>query len=183
MTAPDAAVLDANVLFPTVLREILSDVAQAGLFRPLWSARILEEWRRAAARQGDDVGSIAGAEIALLTERFPEAVTSETGTRSAGLNLPDPDDAHVIEAALNGGARIIVTVNLRDFPRSALAAVGLHAIHPDAFLTDLWAHDPDPVAKAAHAAHAKATRLGGQMEFRALMKRARLPRLARALAR
>ena len=69
MPAPDAAVLDANVLFPTVLREILSDVAQAGLFRPLWSARILEEWRRAATRQGDDVGSIAGAEIALLTDK------------------------------------------------------------------------------------------------------------------
>ncbi|MBA4489989.1 RSP_2648 family PIN domain-containing protein [Paracoccus sp. S1E-3] len=183
MTGPDAAVLDANVLFPTVLREILADVAHAGLFRPLWSARILEEWRRAAARQGEDLGSIASAEIALLTERFPAAVTSETGTRSAGLNLPDPDDAHVIEAALNGGARIIVTVNLRDFPRPALAAVGLHAVHPDAFLTDLWAHDPDPVARAAHAAHAKALALGGQMDFRALMKRARLPRLARALAR
>ncbi len=183
MDAPEAAVLDANVLFPTVLREILADVAQAGLFRPLWSARILEEWRRAAARQGEDTGRIAGAEIALLTDRFPGAATDADGHRSAGLDLPDPDDAHVIEAALNGGARIIVTVNLRDFPRPALAAVGLRAVHPDAFLTDLWARAPDPVAAAAHAAHAKATALGGQMEFRALMKRARLPRLARALAR
>lgn len=107
----------------------------------------------------------------------------ETGNRSAGLDLPDPDDAHVIEAALNGGATVIVTVNLRDFPRNALAAVGLRAVHPDAFLTDLWVRQPDPVAAAAHAAHAKAQALGGEMEFRALMKRARLPRLARALAR
>ncbi len=183
MASADAAVLDANVLFPTILREILADVAQAGLFRPLWSARILEEWRRAAARQGADIGAVAGAEIALLTARFPTAVTSEIGNRSAGLNLPDPADAHVIEAALNGGAAIIVTANLRDFPRPALAAVGLRAIHPDAFLTDLWVQAPDPVAAAAHAAHAKAQALGGQMEFRALMKRARLPRLARALAR
>lgn len=181
--AAATAVLDANVLFPTILREILADVAQAGLFRPLWSPRILEEWRRAAVRLGAEMGDVAGAEIVLLAERFPAALTAAEGTRSAGLDLPDPDDAHVIEAALNGGASLIVTANLRDFPRPALAAVGLRALHPDAFLTDLWAEDPDPVARAAHAAHAKAQALGGEMEFRALMKRARLPRLGRALAR
>ena len=43
------AVLDANVLFPTILREILTDLAQAGLYHALWSDRILEEWHRAAA--------------------------------------------------------------------------------------------------------------------------------------
>ena len=90
--------------------------------------------------------------------------------------MPGPDAA-VLDA------NVLFPTVLRDFPRAALAAVGLHAVHPDAFLTDLWVQNPDPVAAAAHAAHAKATRLGGQMEFRALMKRARLPRLARALAR
>ncbi|TRW96803.1 PIN domain-containing protein [Paracoccus sp. M683] len=177
------AVLDANVLYPTVLREILADVAAAGLYLPLWSPRILDEWRHVAARQGPDVAAIAGAEIALLTDRFPAALVSEQGRRSSGLDLPDPADAHVIEAGLNGGADLIITANLRDFPRPALAAVGLRAEHPDAFLTALWAHDPDPVAAAVNAAHDKAQRLGGTMELAPMMKRARLPRLGRALRR
>jgi predicted nucleic acid-binding protein len=177
------ALLDANVLYPTVLREILADVAAAGLYQPLWSPRILDEWRHVAARHGPDVAAVAGAEIALLEDRFPDAAVSDQGSRTAGLDLPDPADAHVIEAALNGVADLIVTANLRDFPRPALAAVGLRAEHPDAFLTALWAHDPDPVAAAVHAAHAKAERLGGRMPLSELMKRARLPRVSRAVRR
>ena len=67
------AVLDANVLFPTILREILTDLAGAGLYVPLWSARILAEWRHAASRLGADQDAVAGAEIALLRIRFPQA--------------------------------------------------------------------------------------------------------------
>lgn len=177
------ALLDANVLYPTVLREVLADVAAAGLYVPIWSPRILEEWRHVAARQGPDVAAVAGVEIALLAERFPAASVSDQGSRSAGLDLPDPADAHVIEAALNGGAELIVTANLRDFPRPQMAAVGLRAVHPDPFLLDLFAHHPDPVAAAVRAAHAKAERLGGAMTLAQMMKRARLPRLGRALAR
>lgn len=182
------AVLDANILYPTVLREILMDVAAAGLFQPLWSPRILDEWRHVAARRasepgGGDQAAVAGVEIALLSERFPDALTPDQGNRTAGLSLPDPADAHVIETALNGAADLIITANLRDFPAPALRAVGLRALHPDAFLTDLWAHDPDPVEAAARAAHAKAERLGGAMDLGQMMKRARLPRLGRAMRR
>lgn len=177
------AVLDANVLFPTVLREILGDVAGAGLFRPVWSERILEEWTRAAEKLGDVDASIAGAEAALLRLRFPDAITPGDEARAAGFDLPDPADLHVLAAALETGAGVIVTMNLRDFPPRVMAAAGPRALHPDAFLTDLWAHHPDPVAAAAHGAHAKANRLGATIEFRALMKRARLPRLGRAMTR
>ncbi|SDE10981.1 PIN domain-containing protein [Paracoccus isoporae] len=178
-----AAVLDACVLFPTVLREILCDVAAAGLYRPVWSERILVEWTRAAARLGPVDAEIAGAEAARLRDRFPGAAVDAAEDAAAGLDLPDPADRHVVATALQAGAGQIVTFNLRDFPRPAMAAAGLHALHPDAFLTDLWAHDPDPVARAAATAHAKAERLGGAMELRALMKRARLPRLGKALSR
>lgn len=177
------ALLDANVLYPTVLREILADVAGAGLFVPLWSPRILDEWRHVAAREGAAIAAVAGAEIALLTARFPDALVSDQGQRSAGLDLPDPADAHVVEAALNGRADVIVTANLRDFPRPAMAAVGLRALHPDVFLTDLWAHHPGPVAAASQAAHAKAEAVGAAIPFKALMKRAGLPRLGRAILR
>ncbi|MFL0446006.1 hypothetical protein [Corynebacterium xerosis] len=57
--------------------------------------------------------------------------------------LQDPDDRHVVAAAIRGRAEAIVTDNVKDFPDSALAPWGLHAVTPDDFLRDL--HDLDPV--------------------------------------
>lgn len=175
------AVLDANVLFPTILREILIALAAAGLFVPLWSPRLLAEWRHAAARLGADQAAIAGAEIALLRDRFPNAEMPDDGNRVIDLNLPDPADRHVIEAALAGGADQIVTANLRDFPRGIMGSLGLRAIHPDAFLLSLHADNPQAVATTVRQAHEKAERMGGQMNVAGMLKRSRLPRLARAL--
>ncbi|WP_134682010.1 RSP_2648 family PIN domain-containing protein [Paracoccus ravus] len=172
------AVLDACVLFPTVLREILADVAGAGLFQPVWSQRILDEWRIAAGRQGLS----AGVEIALLQDRFPKASVSPSGG-AEGLDLPDDADRHVIEAALASGAKTIVTANLRDFPRAPLAALGLQAIHPDEFLREFYLNHPDPVADAVRATETRARNAGGAMSRKELMRRARLPRLAKAMER
>ncbi|KGJ04043.1 PIN domain-containing protein [Paracoccus halophilus] len=172
------AVLDACVLYPTVLREILADAAGAGLYRPLWSRRILDEWRHAAQRDGRD----AGVEIALLQDRFPQAMVQGVADAS-GIDLPDPADRHVVEAALAGGAAVIVTANLRDFPRGAMGAVGLQAIHPDEFLRDLFLRAPDPILTAIAATLTRARAAGGDMTQRELMRRARLPRLAKAIAR
>ncbi|MBU3029893.1 RSP_2648 family PIN domain-containing protein [Paracoccus marinaquae] len=175
------AVLDANVLFPTILREILTDVAAAGLYQPLWSARILAEWRHAAARLGPEHEAVAGAEAALLVNRFPGAAMPDAGMRAIDLDFPDPADRHVVEAALAGGASLVVTANLRDFPQSLMQRLGLRAIHPDAFLLDLYRRTPDPVALAVQAARDKAARIGGEMTVAEMLKRSRLPRLARAL--
>lgn len=175
------AVLDANVLFPTILREILTDLAADGLYRPLWSQHILDEWRHAAARLGPDQDAVAGAEIALLRDRFPAAITADDGIRAIDLSLPDPADRHVLETALAGEARLVVTANLRDFPRHLMSPLGLRALHPDAFLLDLHAAAPDRVAAAAMAARDKAARMGGRMTLSEMLKRSRLPRLARAL--
>lgn len=175
------AVLDACVLFPTVLREILTDSAGAGLYAPVWSERILDEWRYAAGRVSSDAARIAGVEIALLQDRFPTALGADDGVAALGLDLPDPADRHVLETALDVGADLIVTANLRDFPRRALAAVGVKALHPDEFLLDLYACSPEAVGGAVMAAHDKALMMGGDMSMKDLMKRARLPRLGRAM--
>lgn len=173
------AVLDANVLFPTILREVLTDLAGAGLYVPLWSDRILEEWRRAAARLGDEQDRVAGAEIALLRLRFAHA--GITAASAIDIDLPDPADRHVVEAALAGQAAQIVTANLRDFPQHLMVPLGLRAIHPDAFLLTLHDVAPDQVAAAAIAARDKAARMGGDMTLAEMLKRARLPRLAKRL--
>lgn len=175
------AVLDANVLFPTILREILADLAQRGLFAPVWSDRILGEWHRAAARLGPDQDAVAGAEIALMRLAFPQAVVAGDTGAADGLDLPDPADRHVIETALAAGAPLIITANLRDFPHHALAALRLRALHPDAFLCDLHGAAASDVTDAVEAARAKANRLGGDMSRGDMLKRLRLPRLARRL--
>lgn len=177
------AVLDANVLFPTVLREILSDVAATGVFRPVWSERILGEWVRAVAKLGPVDAEIAAGEAAILRMRFPDAVFDGNEDIARGFDLPDPADIHVLATALGAGADQIVTMNLRDFPRPEMLSAGLRAIHPDAFLTDLWVHHPDQVTAAAEAAHRKANKIGAEIDLRMLMKRARLPRLGRVLTR
>lgn len=177
------AVLDACVLYPTVLREILTGAAQAGLYRPLWSARILEEWARAAARlsPGDDI--IARGEITTLRAAFPQAEIAPQPGLEARLLLPDPNDIHVLASAIAGHADLIVTFNARDFPRGTLAEEGLAREGPDAFLMDLWLSAPDAIATVVESSRARAEAISGQPQpLRALMKRARLPRLGKALA-
>jgi len=175
------AVLDACVLFPTILREILCDLAADGRFTPLWSERILEEWRHVALRLGPDAGQIAGAEIALLRLGFPDAVQPHDGDRAIDLDFPDPTDRHVVEAALAGDAELIITANLRDFPQRMMAGIGLRAIHPDAFLLDLFRKDPDHVTKVIGAVCDKAVAMGGNMTPVQMLKRGQLPRMAKAV--
>ncbi|MRX51402.1 PIN domain-containing protein [Paracoccus sp. S-4012] len=175
------AVLDACVLYPTVLREILIGAAEAGLIAPRWSPRILAEWTHAAARLGPEGERIARVEAALMADRFPDALAPDDGERARGLDLPDPADRHVVEAALASGATLIVTANLRDFPRGAMAAVGIEARHPDEMLLSLWRAEPEAVERIVDAVHARAKAAGAAMTRREMLKRVRLTRLAKAL--
>lgn len=177
------AVLDACVLYPTVMREILLGVAGQGLYTPLWSQRILEEWARATRKLGPGAEAIARGEVAAVTARFPKASVSPDTGLLRRLHLPDPDDIHVLAAAVTGGADAIVTMNAADFPRHTLAAEGVERRDPDGFLWQLWSEEPAKVAAAVEAVRAEAERLSGEPQaVRALLKRARLPKLGKALA-
>lgn len=174
---------DACVLYPPVLRAVLLGVAGQGLFAPLWSARILEEWARAAARRGAEDEAAARAEIALLRAAWPGAETPPHPGLEERLYLPDPNDLHVLAAAIAGSADVLLTRNARDFPRGTLAMEGLSRADPDAFLLGLWKGSPATVEGAVAAVLARAeTRAGEAPERRRLLKRAGLPRLGKALA-
>jgi predicted nucleic acid-binding protein len=177
------AVLDACVLYPTVLREILIGAARAGLYRPIWSARILEEWARAAARRNAVDETFARGEIALLRAEFPKAeIAAQPGLESR-LHLPDENDIHVLAVAIAGHADAIVTANRADFPRGTLAGEGLERRDPDGFLWQLLSEHPEQMRAITETVRAEAERLSGQPQpIRALMKRARLPRFGKALA-
>ena len=174
--------IDACVLYPTVMREIVMAVAAKGLFTPLWSPRIIEEWARAAAKLGEADALVARGEIALLRAAWPSAEVTPDDAVARSLWLPDPDDVHVLAAAIAGEAQIILTLNLRDFPAGALADHGLMAVHPDAFLRDLFDSAPTEIAEAAEGVRQTAERLSRESQpIRKLLKKARLPRLGKAL--
>lgn len=176
-------VLDTCVLFPTVMREVLLGVAGAGLYTPLWSDRILEEWARAARKLGPGGEAQARGEIALVRAAWPRAKVTWPPSLEGRLWLPDPADVHVLAAAVAGSADVIVTMNASDFPRNVLAEEGLSRTDPDAFLLGFWQASPDAVQGVAEQVLAEARRLSGDdWELRALLKKARLPRLAKALA-
>ena len=177
------ALLDACVLYPTVLREILIGAAAAGLYRPLWSERIIGEWLRAVVKLGPGAEAQAAGEAALMAARWPRARVSYPPSLEARLWLPDPADRHVLAAAIAGSADGILTLNARDFPRHTLAEEGVWRADPDGFLHGIWQAQPALVAKVAEEVLEKARALStGDWELRALLKKAKLPRLAKALA-
>ncbi|UXU73938.1 MULTISPECIES: RSP_2648 family PIN domain-containing protein [unclassified Paracoccus (in: a-proteobacteria)] len=172
------AVLDACVLYPAILRELLIGAARENLFQPVWAPRILEEWRRTAERHGHSVD----ADITLLKQEFPQALTEPVGV-VLGVDLPDPADLHVAEAAVAAGAARIVTANLRDFPQRRLSSIGLRATHPDEFLRDLCRQHPQALRRIVDQALARARAAGSSLDQRTMLRLARLPRFGKAMLR
>lgn len=178
------ALLDACVLYPTVMRQMLLGVAAQSAFTPLWSARIVAEWQHAAQRLGPEGGAQAGAEALRLKRDWPEAEVTWPPALETRLWLPDPADIHVLAAAVAGSADVIVTRNAGDFPRGVLAEEGLSRADPDAFLLGVRQGQPEMVQTVGEAVLAEANRLSGrEWQMRPLLKKAQLPRLAKALAR
>lgn len=175
-------VLDACVLFPPVLRDILLGAGRAGLFRPLWSERILEEWARATRRLGPAEEAAARGAAARMRAEDPAAMVPPAPEVEARLRLPDAGDAHVLATAIAGGADAILTGNAADFPRRILAAEGVGRRDPDGFLWELWSHHPEAVARVLETVRAVAeARRGEPQALAPLLKRLRLGRLARAV--
>ncbi|MBM7066720.1 RSP_2648 family PIN domain-containing protein [Actibacterium sp. 188UL27-1] len=176
--------IDTCVLYPTVAREVLLQVAKAGLFQPLWSPRILEEWAHAARKIGPAGQVQAQAEIALATAAWPNAIVTPKEGDMARLWLPDENDIHVLAAAIAGSADLILTWNAKDFPRHTLHEEGIDRNDPDSFLMKLWLDRTNIVTEAADRIYAQSRNLENVPKTRrALLKKARLPRLARALDR
>ena len=177
------ALIDTCVLYPTVMRELVLGVARTGAFTPLWSERILEEWARAARKLGPTGEPQARAEIALAQAAFPKAQVSVPQGLADRLWLPDENDIHVLAAAIGASADAIMTLNAKDFPKGTLAEEGLVRIDPDATLYRQWLDAPETVEDVAKSVLGRARAMSGEAwEMRALLKKARLPRLAKALS-
>ena len=149
MQPPVTAVYDANILYPAALRDLFIRLAQAGLVRAKWTDAIHDEWLRNVRK---DNPLLSPDRLVRTRELMNEAVRDCLVARYEdlidSLTLPDPDDRHVLAAAIRAGAEVIVTCNLRDFPREILARHDIEALHPDDFLVKLLDHAPGVVCAA-----------------------------------
>lgn len=101
-----AVLLDACVLVPNALCDTLLRLAERGFYRPLWSQRILDEVKFAILVVHPEIDEArVDARITAMTDAFDDAMVVGWEQASAGLDLPDPDDRHVLAAAIKGGAQ------------------------------------------------------------------------------
>src|SRR3954465_4659839 len=135
---PLVAVYDACVLYPNFLRDFLVRLAihgqGKGVLRAKWTGRIHREWMRAVLRQRPDLRPALQRTRRLMDRHVRGCRVRGYERWEQKLTLPDPDDRHVLAAALACVADVIVTFNTKDFPPSALAPFGVTAVTPDAFV-------------------------------------------------
>ena len=128
------AILDANVLYPQLVRDLLLSLAACGLYHARWSADIHEEWTRNFKVKMPDLGPKIDAIVDALNRAVPDCLVTGYEQLIPALKLPDVDDRHVLAAAIVGHADTIVTFNLKDFPAEVLKTFDIEVHHPDDFV-------------------------------------------------
>ena len=119
-------------------------LALTDLFRAKWSRDIHEEWMRSVLRGRPDLTRTQLEHVRdLMDSHVRDCLVQGYEPLIPSLTLPDPDDRHVLAAAIHSEADVIVTYNLRDFPSTVLAQYGIEALHPDDFLIQLLDSSPD----------------------------------------
>lgn len=118
---PFVVVYDASVLYPSVLRDLLIRIAQAGLVQAKWTNEILDETFRSIIRQRPDLDPQRLERTrTLMCAAIRDCLVVDYEPLIDAVELPDIDDRHVLAAAIKARAQIIVTSNLKDFPDSVL---------------------------------------------------------------
>ncbi len=179
---PPPVVTDANLLYPFHLRNLLVQFGVDSVIAPRWTTRINAEWIGNLVAAGRAPEERLLLTLDLMNDALPEAEVRGWEARMEGLALPDPDDHHVLAAALAAGAETILTMNLRDFPASALAPHGVMAVHPDNFLCGLHDADPELLRASTEAAHTNLSRSAPSLAtYLDVLDRQGLPQLTRRL--
>lgn len=130
-------VLDACVLHPAFLQATLLWFAAERLYRPVWSVHIMDEWQGSLEKRFGSPSPKIVAKRKLIEENFADAEITVPEGLLPCLDLPDPDDRHILAAALVAKADAIITANLKHFPEAICAPVEVEIIHPDTFLVNV----------------------------------------------
>lgn len=148
------ALLDTSVLWPSLQRDVLLSMAAEGLYRPIWSAAVLQEltWaeetkrvRRGATPQR--AHAAAAWLVTQMTQAFDDSCVQGWEPLVGSYGLPDPDDEHLVAAAVVGGAGVIVSSNLKDLPEDRLPE-GIGAVLPAQFAADTVSVSPGIALRA-----------------------------------
>jgi len=129
----------ANVLYPAELRNMLMHLALIGLFRAKWPADVHEEWISNRLKKRPDLTRDKLERTRMLMDKHTvDALVTGYEDLIPGLQVPDPNDRHVLAAAIRGHGDVIVTMNLQDFPSDTIGPFGIEAQHPDEFIFHLF---------------------------------------------
>ena len=150
MSSNFTVIYDACVLYPAPLRDLLMRLALTDLYRARWTDMIHDEWTRNVLKQRPDLkAEDLERTRSLMNAHVRDCLVTGFEHLIPSVELPDADDRHVLAAAIHGGASLIVTFNLKDFPADALKPYNLAAQHPDDFIVDLLDLHPASVLEAA----------------------------------
>lgn len=139
-----ALVLDACIMMSGLLRPLFLNLAKAGLFIPLWTDKIGQEWQRNAARLWPIDPEILKTEWQSMQEQFPAANMGDVTPFESMLKHTDRKDKHVAATgiaavvAIHAGPISVLTWNIKDFSRSELRRQQLGLIDPDRLLSQWW---------------------------------------------
>lgn len=150
------ALLDANVLYPAPMRDVLMQLAVTDIFKAKWSDDIHREWIDALMRNEPhrDRATLERTRD-LMNQATRDCLVTGYETLVPSLELPDPDDRHILAAAIVGRCNVIVTQNLKDFPEDALEPFGIETLHPDDFLSNHLALKPGLFCSALRKVRAR----------------------------
>lgn len=128
------AFFDTNVLSGALLNDFILELADRGLFRPLWSKDVLAELSKNLVKNGE-VPTFVDKRITTMERYFTDAMVTGYDDLVATMTN-DEKDRHVLAAAVRGGAEVLVTFNTKDFPAQSVEPFHLEVVHPDDFLLD-----------------------------------------------
>ena len=137
MDSKPIVVYDANVLYPPSIRDLFVRLAVARLVQARWTDRILDELVRSVSRARPEHEEGVNRSRQSMEKTLPSAKVTGLQYLIPSLQLPDPDDRHVLAAAIHSGAKAIVTYNLKDFPKEILSPYDIEAWSPDIFVSSL----------------------------------------------
>ena len=176
-------IFDTCVLYPTVLRKILLGVAKEGLYKPVWSTQILDEWIHVTRKKNPIRQDTILAQVALLKFQWPNSLAKDYDFDTRSLWLPDENDVHVLASAVSSDAEAILTLNRKDFPKKILEDYGIVRYSPDEMLKSLWIDNSEIISRVVENEFESAKQnLERKLTLRGVLKKSYLPGLGKLMA-
>ena len=163
------ATLDTSVLWPSLQRDFLLSLAVESAYRPTWSSAIHDglEFHEEVklVKRGipiAEAASRAATLIAAMRREFADAEVEGWEPLEGTFGLPDPDDEHVVAAAVIAGAGAIVTENLKDFPAAKIPP-GMQVLSAREFAKNTVALNPRHALAAVQEIASRSGRYGAAL--------------------